>query len=173
MRIIVDLSGVDAPMQLAELARFYMEAVVHHNRYLLRLSKQSGLRIPSVLESGVVFRDEPWAGAGLAQIAGNPAPALEEFSHMGLVLQRGWGDCMQICGYRVAECRENLSRPRISDCRFCARGQPCDAGFRIYCRPLPTGRLFHVQTRHAPQPRFKDDPRAGWVEDTSRLLRVE
>lgn len=159
-------------MVLATVARHYMYATVEHNRYLLREARKAGLRVPDVLESGVRFRDEPWAGGGLGQIMGGAADALEEFAHLGLLLARGWGDCMQICAYRVATCRENAPRPRIEDCRFCRRGQPCEADFRIYCRPLPQGRLFHVQTRHAPRPRFDNDPRAGWIEDTSRLLRV-
>lgn len=172
MRIIVDLSGVPDLMVLAQLANNYLEGTIAHNCYLLRLAKQSGLHVPSVLESGVLFRDEPWAGAGLSQIVGGKADALEEFAHLGIVLARGWGDCAQIAAYRAGECRENLPRPKIDDCRFCRRGEPCDATTRIYCRPLPEGRLYHVQTRHGPRPRFKNDPRGGWIEDTSRLLRT-
>jgi hypothetical protein len=154
MKIIHDLSGIADPMTLARLAANYLEGTIAHNRYLIRCG--NGI-VPPVLDSGVVFRDEPWAGGALRDILGRPSPCLEEFCHLGIVLGRGWGDCAQICAWRIAELRE----------------QGNQAGLRIYCRPQPDKRrFFHVQTRHAPVPRFKNDPKAGPIEDTSRILKV-
>ena len=163
MRIVLDYSGIQDNGALALLARSVLEAVVEHNRYLLNLARKEGVGIPPLFESGVRFRNEPWAGVGLARAVGDArAPALEEFAHLGIVMGRGWGDCAQLCAWRVAECREGwpIGKP------------PSDASFRIYCRPFEENRsrLYHVQTRHAPRPRFENDPKAGTIEDTSRLL---
>jgi hypothetical protein len=157
VKIVVDLSGIKDPRALAELAAGFGEGVIAHNRYLLRLAKQAGITLPPVLASGIVFRDEPWAGLGMSRIAGAPATPIEEFAHYGLLLKRGWGDCMQICCARVAELRE----------------QGINAALRCYWRlPNPRDRFFHVQTRFPPWPRYPDDPKAGPIEDTSRLLRM-
>lgn len=162
MRIVLDLSGISDDGALATLAGNVLEAVIAHNRYLLRLARQQGVRIPPLLESGVKFRNEPWAGTGLQNVLRDPsAPPLEEFCHLGIVLARGWGDCAQLCAWRAAELREGWPLGKPAE----------DAGLRIYCRrPMPNARLYHVQTRFAPRPRFPDDPKAGPVEDTSRLL---
>jgi hypothetical protein len=154
MFLVCDIDYVDDDIFLARLAVHHMEGVVAHNRYLLA---RAGGKVPPLLQSGVRARQEPWAGQ--LTINGKKVPGIEEFCHLGKVLGRGFGDCAQLCCWRVAELRE----------------QGINATFRVYCRPTNTAtgeraRLYHVQTRFPPAPRFVDDPKAGPIEDTYRLL---
>lgn len=89
--------------------------------------------IPPLYDADVVFGREPWA------------PRVDEFAHCLQVIGRGWGDCDDLCAYRVAELRE--------------QGEP--AGIRVYWRePRGGSQLFHAQVRRGD----------GSVEDPARML---
>ena len=107
---------------LSVLAQGFLSGVVASNRVTLRDARRRGVPIPSLYESGVRYDREPWAGL------------FEEFADITTVLDRGWGDCDDLCAWRVAELNE--------------QGEP--AHCRIYWRPKnkETGQLMlHVQVR--------------------------
>lgn len=160
MRVVLDIRD-DDPKFVAQIARLHLNAVVLQNRAILR---RAGGAIPKLYESGVRFRNEPWAGK--FEFEGEPVQGIEEFCTLSVVLQRGWGDCAQLCAWRVSELvEEAISKgvpPRKAAFMF---------GLRIYWRISGVGtpkerRFFHVQVRHpkAPGQRF------GRIEDPSRLL---
>lgn len=99
MHALVDIVGVDDDTALCGIAELLLEAVVANNRYLLR--RYPG-RFPKLHDSGVRFRPEPWA----TPVAGSALPPLEQFCPMPALIQRGFGDCAQLCAWRVAELRE-------------------------------------------------------------------
>ncbi len=75
---------------------------------------------------------------------------MEEFAGVPVVLSRGWGDCDDLCAWRIAELRKAGER----------------ASVRLTWQKGAKGRLYHVLVR-----RHKyevDDPRS--VEDPSALL---
>lgn len=107
---------------LSVLAQGFLNGVVASNRVTLRDARQRGKPLPSLYQSGVEYDREPWAGL------------FEEFADITTVLNRGWGDCDDLCAWRVAELQE--------------AGEP--ASCRIYWRPhnKRTGQLMlHVQVR--------------------------
>jgi hypothetical protein len=113
---------------IASGARACLEALISVNLDLLRRFP----KIPSLYGSGVRFQAEP------------PAWKVEHFDHIGRVLERGWGDCDDLVGWRCAELRfggELGAAPRI----IWPRGQ----------------RRYHGQVRRAD----------GTVEDPSHGLR--
>ena len=140
MRVVtnIDTSTIRNPLLLAALARGFLRGVVSVNRALMRK-----LDLPPLYDADVVFKREPWR------------KGIEEFADALTVFRRGWGDCDDLCPYRVAELQE----------RGCKRwGLPRDpkAGFRLYWRYDERGRprLYHVQVRHG----------NGFIEDPSRYL---
>lgn len=137
MRVVLDFPGVRDDAFLAELARDLLRTVARYNLAWMREEDPPGL-----YASGVRFRPEPWAGE------------VEQFASGPVVLASGWGDCAQLCAYRVAE--------------LWRRGVPAD--FHIYGRMRGKGRrrrrAYHVQVRHPPSRLFP----GGWIEDPSRLL---
>lgn len=139
MRAVIDLPDVGDDRRLAEYARGLLEVVIGYNRDVLRTRRG---QLPALYESGVRFRAEPW------QLQ------VEQFCGLLTVLERGWGDCAQLCSWRVAELRE--------------QGVP--ATLRFYWRHVdtPVGhiRAYHVQVRHPPSARYP----LGYIEDPSRLL---
>lgn len=160
MRVVLDIRDPD-PEVVARLARIHLEGVVAQNRVLLR--RNSG-RIPPLYESGVRFRNEPWAGK--FKLGGANVPGIEEFATIPVVLGRGWGDCAQLCCWRIAELREAAIARGMSE-----RDAQQNYGFRIYWRLLNEGtenerRFFHVQVRHPPLP----GQATGAIEDPSRFL---
>lgn len=160
MRVVLDIRDPD-PKIVALLARMHLDAVVAQNRTIIRRAKG---RIPLLYKSGVRFRNEPWAGR--FTLDGEQVQGIEEFCHLGVLLARGWGDCAQLCAWRVAELIEQAI----------AKGVPAKRavrmfGLRIYWRLYDEGtdherRFFHVQVRHPPAP----GQRFGRIEDPSRLL---
>lgn len=160
MRVVLDIRDPD-PKIVALLARIHLNGVVMQNRAILRRAKG---RIPLLYESGVRFRNEPWAGRFMLE--GQPVQGIEEFCHLGVLLARGWGDCAQLCAWRVAELIEQAIAARVPPKRACQM-----FGLRIYWRIYDQGseqerRFFHVQVRHPPAP----GQRFGRIEDPSRLL---
>jgi hypothetical protein len=125
------------PRILAELAQGFLRGVVANNQLIIRVYKRQGKPIPKLYESGVRYEREPWTDR-------------EEFADILTVLRRGWGDCDDLCAWRVAELRES--------------GEP-DADIRVYWRPVAWKQpkkpmLMHVQVRRAD----------GSIEDPSRFL---
>lgn len=137
MKVVLDFPDLRDDELLARLARRLLETMVDYNRYYIRR-----FRPPKLYDSGVRFRDEPWAGK------------LEQFASIPPLLKSGWADCAQLAAWRVAELREMGIR----------------AGFRIYGRF--TGkwprrrRAYHVQVRWPPSAKYPK----GWIEDVSRYL---
>jgi hypothetical protein len=161
MRFLVSLHNVKSDATLAKLAHAMLEAVTENNVEILRENPQ----LPALYQSGVRFREEPWA-VGVARL---PGGGLEQFTHLLDILERGWGDCAQLCSWRVAELRVGGWRtPDVP------AGE--DASLRYYvksacpaCHPRPCEvpghperrRCFHVEVRRQ---------RGNLIEDPSRLL---
>lgn len=124
---------LEVQSRLTEIAP---EIVALTARYALRgmvLASRAALRlgeVPPLYQSGVRFRREP--------------PGVETFRDAVTTYRAGHGDCAHLVAWRVAELRE--------------AGEP--ATIRIYWKPTPSGRLFHVQVRRAD----------GRIEDPSRKL---
>lgn len=129
MQIVVRINpALKDPRVHAAIAMAYLKGVVLNNRLLIR-SRQ----VPPLYSSGVEWRPEAWAGQ------------FEEFADAATVMQRGFGDCDDLCAWRVAELHE--------------QGET-KARFRIYGRRGPRGWSMHVQVRRA----------NGEIEDPSRFL---
>lgn len=158
MRVVLDISDED-PQNVALLARWHLEGVVLANRLYLRRFAGS---TPGLYQSGVRFRNEPWAGGELQ---------IEEFSRIPDILGRRWGDCAQLCAWRVAEQREALFQkllkqgvPSAEAERRARAAYGIKIYWRIYDEGTPTEkRIFHVQVRNPDRS----------VEDPSRLLEWE
>jgi hypothetical protein len=121
------------PRLLAELARGFLRGVVAANRAEMRAAVSRGRPFPRLYESGVRYEREPWS------------PRIEEFADVATVLRRGWGDCDDLCAWRVAELQE--------------LGEAAD--IRLYWRRNKRGQFtMHVQVRRA----------NGDIEDPSRFL---
>lgn len=142
MYAVVNVCGVDDDGALAGIANILLEATIATNRYLLR--RYPGA-FPSLYLSGVRFRAEPWAMPG-----GLPLP-IELFDPIPKIIERGFGDCAQLCAWRVAELRESGdSKARLRF--FCrTRGERTDPKRQ---------RWYHVQVRRGD----------GEIEDPSRML---
>jgi hypothetical protein len=144
-----------SPRVLAELAQIFLRAVVASNRVAMREAKAQGRPLPPLYRSGIVYKVEPWGGR------------FEEFADVLTMLKRGWGDCDDLCGYRVAELQE----------------QGVNADARLYWRYFKDGQLVRdaklleqiSKTKRMPagvsmqmhcQVRMPD----GRIEDPSRFL---
>lgn len=142
MYAVVSIVGVQDDGLLAKLAEGLLEVVIANNRYLFR---ENPGRFPPLYQSGIRFRAEPWA------MPTSVLPQFEQFCPAPELLRRGWGDCAQLCCYRVAELRE---------------GGDEKAKLRFYCRTQgdprdpKRRRWYHVQVRRGD----------GEIEDPSRLL---
>jgi len=146
VRVVLDFEGVTDSKFLVDLARGALELCAAHNRFLFR-----SLPFPPLYESGIRFRPEPWAGrVPVANGRGGVRfqKGVEQFANAAAVLRRGWGDCAQLCAYRIAERRE--------------QGQGGDFYFWKRNVQTPDGMLrnFHVMVK---QP-------GGFIEDPSRYL---
>lgn len=135
MKIVTTIQAEQSPQATATVARGFLYGVVLNNCLQIRERK-----VPLIYESGVTFRPEPWQGK------------FEEFADALTVYGRGWGDCDDLCCWRVAELRvlgdKRLGLP------------PCKATIKIYWREYFEGKGFHVEVR------LPD----GSVEDVSRFL---
>src|SRR5262245_62050935 len=161
MQFLVSLHEVSSDRLLAQLAHSLLESVTQNNEELLRKYPQ----IPALYQSGVRFREEPWA-IGPLRLPGG----LEQFTHCLEVLARRWGDCAQLCAWRVAELR--VGGPRVPEA---PRGERASLRYYVKCScpacwprdcPEPTHpqrrRCFHVEVRRGNAART--------IEDPSRLL---
>lgn len=91
---------------LALLVQGFLRGVVACNRVTIRNAKAKGRPLPRLYASGVAYDREPWP------------KGVEEFADIVTILERGWGDCDDLCAWRVAELQET--------------GEPADV--RIYWR---------------------------------------
>lgn len=157
MRFLVTLHDVTSDRLLAKLAHPLLESVTENNEDLLRRYPQ----IPALARSGVRFREEPWA-IGPQRVQGG----LEQFTHCLEILDRGWGDCAQLCSWRVAELR--VGGPRTPEAPNGER-----ASLRYYVKSSCPGcwpgeclvpshperrRCFHVEVRRGDAARTIEDP---------------
>jgi len=160
MRVVLNIADPE-PRNVALLAKWHLEGVVLANRLYLR---RNWGRVPDLYQSGIRFRNEPWAGGELQ---------IEEFARMDDLLrpERLWADCAQLVAYRVAWQREKFYRELkaagVSE-RTADRRANQAFGIKIYWRITGEGtpdekRLYHVQVRNPD----------GSVEDPSRLLEWE
>lgn len=159
MQIIVNLPHVPDDARLCKLAHGILEQVVEANCDLLRTFNW----IPPLSKSGVVFRDEPWA-IGEQRLPGG----LEQFTHLGEVLRRRWGDCAQLCAWRVAELRVGGWRVpespngEKSSLRYYVRTRCPFCPAHCYDGSHPNRmRNYHVEVRRE---------KAPFIEDPSRRL---
>ncbi len=157
MQFIVNLPPVPNDARLCELADGLLWVIVEANCDILR----SNPGIPRLYESGVRFRDEPWA-VGPQRLPGG----LEQFTHLLEILHRKWGDCAQLCGWRVAELivggwrvpespEGEKASPRYyvrSTCPLCP--VQCLNGYHPR-----RARAFHVEVRRAKSPNIEDPSR--------------
>lgn len=120
------------PKVIAALAAGFLNGVVACNRVIMRERKAKGHPIPLLYKSGVRYEREPWR--------------FEEFADVLTVLSRRWGDCDDLCAWRVAELLEQGEK----------------ASVRIYWRPRRKGKgqMMHCQVRRG----------NGDIEDPSRFL---
>src|SRR5512138_50837 len=120
MLVLLDVqTGALDDRGVAESFRGLVNAMAEQNRLLLRK-----LGLPKLYDSGVLFRNEPWA------------TRLETLTTAPACMNRGWGDCAHLSAWRIAELRE----------------EGIDAGAKIYWRVhrRPNGRtarLYHVEVR--------------------------
>jgi hypothetical protein len=128
-----------------------LRIVVASNRLEMRRARKAGTPYPPLYKSPIVYNREPWAGR------------IEEFADCRTVLKRGWGDCDDLCAYRLAELLEAGERPArpcsrhvsaVAGCTACVPG----ADIRVYWRG--PGKPMHVEVRRA----------NGVIEDPSRFL---
>lgn len=162
MNFLVSLHNVKSDRLLAKLAHAMLESVSENNADILRDHPE----IPRLDASGVRFREEPWAIGPLRYPGG-----LEQFTHLLEIYRRRWGDCAQLCAWRVGELR--AGGPRTPEA---PRGERATLRYYVkaYCprcsqRPgdqcaepshPDRARCFHVQVRRP----------NGVIEDPSRLL---
>jgi hypothetical protein len=161
MRFVINLHEIRDDGKLVELGNALLETTVANNVELLQRYPE----IPPLYCSGVRFRDEPWA-MGETRL---PGGGLEQFTHCLDLLGRGWGDCAQLCSWRVGELRAGGWRTpdapqgeRATLHYYCrARCPLCgpDVDCLNYDHPKRR-RSFHVEMRRA----------NGDIEDPSQLL---
>ena len=131
MRIEVNLGErtrgwLGSSRQIGYLFKPILSALVDVNLAYLKTHD-----VPNLYDSRVRYGREP--------------PGVEEFASIPVILKRGWGDCDDLVGWRVAELRHH--------------GEP--AKIRIQWRKFSNNsRLFHVLVRRAD----------GKIEDPSELL---
>lgn len=153
MKAIVDILGVEDDGVLVDVANHILSGVVLNNRYLLE--RYPG-RFPALYDSPVRFRGEPWATmpSGAPAPGWQPLPPIEQFCPIPVLLKRRWGDCAQLCAWRVAELQY---------------AGESDAALRYYLRSdKPPGtpnrrRWYHVEVRRGKRG-------GGEIEDPSRRL---
>lgn len=155
LQAIINIVGIDDDGTLAAVANQLLEAVITNNRYLMR--RFPG-RIKPLYTCGVRFRAEPWANMPPPPDdmppGFRPLPPVEQFCAIPTLIHRGFGDCAQLCAWRVAELREDGEE---------------DAALRYYVRSdKPPGtpdrrRWYHVEVRRGAR-----GDRA--IEDPSRRL---
>ena len=164
MRFLVDLHVVYRDSDLVTLGDRLLSTVVDNNVELLGRYPQ----VPPLYKSGVVYRAEPWA-VGAQRYDGG----LEQFCHLLTILDRGWGDCAQLCAWRVAELRAGGWRTpdapggEQAQLRYYIRASCPQC--RAHCSNLAhpqRRRSFHVEVRRAPSALHPE----GLIEDPSRLL---
>lgn len=103
----------------ARVVRFVAEAVVMVNEDYLEKNPET----PELYRAGVRYQNEPQSEFGLPDEA-NDIPAIRA---------RGWGDCLHLTCWRVAELRR--------------KGQRANVAVIWSRRPSDNARIFHVLVR--------------------------
>lgn len=160
MHFLISLHEIRDDATLARLGNALLETTVENNCELL----QRYAEIPPLFCSGVRFREEPWA------IGPNRLPGgLEQFTHVLELLDRGWGDCAQLCSWRCAELRTggwrtpDAPKGEQATLRYFIRPRCPKCGPKVDCTELThpnRSRSYHVEMRRAD----------GRIEDPSQLL---
>jgi hypothetical protein len=101
------------------------------NRFYLRANPHT----PPLYAAGVRYQNE------------DPTKGYEDFAIIPAIMKRGWGDCDDLCPWRVAELQEQGENAKI----------------RIKWKTTPNGKLYHIQVRRAD----------GRIEDPSRILGMK
>lgn len=179
MRILIDTSNVPMPTKLqAELARLALRGVIETNRVLLRLAKKTGRPYPPLYKSGVEYRPEPWVGFYVLDQDGEQhwQKGLDEFANVRTIYARGWGDCDDLCGWRIAELLEQgrEASPRIYWRYFVPDEDAPNGRRQVNKRQALLAKksgvelitIMHCEVRFAPRPGEKH----GRIEDPSRFL---
>jgi len=141
MRFCVDIPHQYGPRVVAQVARGFVHELVRTNILLFGLAAKRGLKPPPVYRSGVVWALQPSISSG------------QELSTWVDCLKRGWGDCKDLCAWRVAE--------------LIASGVDPKAHVLVYWRALRNGppKMYHAEVR-----RSNALANTGYREDPSRFL---
>jgi hypothetical protein len=139
MKICIDLNDggpgqgwLRRSRRLAWAIKPLLVANVLINRFYLHDNPNT----PSIYRSGVRYRNE------------DPTKGYEDFAIIPSILKRGWGDCDDLCPWRVAELHQ---------------AGETGARIRIKWKRTSNGKLYHIQVRRAD----------GRIEDPSRLLGMK
>jgi hypothetical protein len=117
------------------VVRAIAEGVIVSNRLFLRDRAAKGAPVPPLYRAGIVYKNEP---------EGEPDQAVD----IPTIVARGWGDCLHLSCWRVAELREQYERARI----------------KVSWQHLGDGkRLFHVLVRRG----------NNKLEDPSKILGMK
>lgn len=138
------------PTDVARACRAELFATVQTNVEIIRKSAALGRPIPSIYDAGVFFCREPWAGK------------FEEFANICQIIERGWADCDDACGWVCASYWAQGSNG-LAGARVWPEPERLKAGIKIYWRPKTEDQpmtIYHAQVR------LPD----GTIEDPSRRL---
>jgi len=116
----------------------------------MREARQRGRPLPPLYRSGIRYAVEPWGGK------------CEEFADVLTMLKRGWGDCDDLVGYRVAELQESGINADVRlYWRFFRNGKRVPES-EVTGGTMPPGvtMMMHCEVRHPD----------GRIEDPSRFL---
>ena len=101
MRVLLNLQNPLLQASDAEFARAVRaaaEVAIYSNRLLISECRKNGDPLPSLYDSGVVYQNEPEDGV------------CEDYSDecvdIPVIVERGWGDCLHLSAWLVAELRE-------------------------------------------------------------------
>lgn len=141
MRFCLTIPHRFGPRVIASVARGFVHELVRTNLLLLSIARAKNLIPPPVYRSGVVWALQPSISSG------------QELATWSDCLTRGWGDCKDLCAWRVAE--------------LIASGVDPGARVMVYWRTLRNAppRFYHAQIR-----RTNAFAATGFREDPSRFL---
>lgn len=138
MRVVLNIDdSIREPRVVATIARELLLVLIKINRILIRQAERAGKPFPSLLQSDVVWKAEPWKGR------------IEEFANIKTVFERKWGDCDDAIAIYCAQREEQALKQGRRE-----RWTP-----KVYWRKQPHGGyLYHAQIRR-PDGRVLDPSR--------------
>jgi hypothetical protein len=143
MRFGIQIPDALDPRASATIARGLAHWVVTTNAALMRAAEQRGARVPMLYDSNIQWR-----------MQANAAGCGQHWALWPEIAKRGWGDCKDLCAWRVAELRHTGADP--------------GATVLVYWRRLPgekKARMYHAEVR-----RTNACADSGYREDPSRFL---